>query len=176
MKPVFVNNTCAKLQLWDPEVSRFGRISQFYFRNTTCVIIMFNVNLLVSNPADSEALQNEEANKMLTIMDSIRTALGYITNVVKPCILIVGTAADVKNKPRVSRHKIMQLLVHYKDVVAGYFETSAKENENIAQVFDFAVECAYRNEPTQQQSQDQIMVQQKQPQQQQQGSWYCNLQ
>ena len=112
-----INNKLVKLLLWDTAgQERFRSIIQLYYRNTNAIILVFNIT------------DRKSFNNLKYWLDEINKNLPDYT--IK---ILVGNKSDIENERNVSSEEA--LLFSKENGFLNYFETSAKNNKNIEEIF-----------------------------------------
>ncbi len=120
-KMVEHENTEVKMQLWDIAGDTAGHILPTYLKETKAVVLVFDI----TKRASFEALKGK--------LTEIRKILGGFFDEEIP-ITLVGTKCDLEVKREVTTEEAKQFAKE-NDLV-GFFETSAKENINVDEMFE----------------------------------------
>ena len=123
MKTIEVNDKTVKLQLWDTAgTEKYRSITTSYYRGAHCAFIVFD----------------------LTSKESFDALPTWIENYYKYCnqefdknVVIIGNKSDLKDKRVVTESEINDFMKLNKLV---YFETSAKNGNNVDESFLFMAE------------------------------------
>ena len=112
-KAIDINGELVKLQIWDTAgAEKFQSITKAYFRGALGILVVFDLT------------DNDTFEKVSNWIDSINEIHEKIS------IILVGNKSDLDHK--VSREKVESIAEKYK---IKYFETSAKDNSNVYEVF-----------------------------------------
>lgn len=117
-KIINLNDKIIKYQIWDTSgLERFRRVTESYYKNVNGIIIVYDIT-------DQKSFQS--INKWI---------IKQINNNVKNDIVkvLVGNKTDKKDRI-ISKEEGENLA---KDLGMKFFETSAKQNNNIKQLFDY---------------------------------------
>ena len=112
------------VQIWDTAgQERFNTITYSFYWQAQGVIIVFDVT-------------NRET------FDSVKKWINSIAEHADPSIIkvLVGNKIDLEDERQVQRHEAGALAAEYK---IWYFETSAKENQNVWEVINHMMEEVY---------------------------------
>ncbi len=119
IKTLRVDNKVVKMQIWDTAgQERFRSISLAYYRNSHGCIAMYDI----SNRASFDSIEEQI---MSFISSSAQDAAKNI--------ILVGNKTDLEGKRKVSTEEAIKL--GKKLNLAGVFETSAKVNNSVEDVF-----------------------------------------
>lgn len=117
IKTININNKIIKLQIWDTAgQERFRTITTSYYRGAHGIIVVFDLNNIIS-------LENIDQ-----WFDNI-SKYGN-ENIQK---ILVGNKSDIERDKNISQFKLQQIINKY-DLI--YIETSARNNTNINNIFD----------------------------------------
>ena len=121
-KIIEIDGKKVKLQIWDTAgQEKFKSITKAYYRGAHGILVVFDI-------ANMDSFSHTES-----WIESIRDANTDID------IILIGNKADL---PRQVPKEEAQALADKFGV--RYYETSAKENENVAKAFEDLAEIAYR--------------------------------
>ena len=114
-------NKSIKFQIWDTAgQDRFRTITSTYYRGSHGTIVCYDIT--DRNTFDSIAKWLEEVKK-------------YSIN--EPILILCGTKADLESKREVSSSEGLEFAKLHN---MKFFETSAKDNTNIKEIFEFIAE------------------------------------
>jgi small GTP-binding protein len=126
-KEIISNNKYAKLQIWDTAgQERYRKLSQSYFRNAHCYILMFDL----SNKESFNGLDfwyNEIQNNQHSTTGS-------------SLILLIGSKKDKKNTQSYAPNFSTEIQNFVLEKNLKYFEISSKLNDGIDCIFEHIVE------------------------------------
>ena len=121
-KIIEIDGHKVKLQIWDTAgQEKFKAITKAYYRGAHGILVVFDI-------ANQDSFSHTES-----WIESIREANTEID------ILLIGNKADLPRQ--VSREDAQALADKFN---IKYYETSAKENENVSKAFEDLAEIAYR--------------------------------
>lgn len=122
-KKIIIDNEEIKLHIWDLSgQEKFRSITTSYYRNCHGIIVAFDITNL-------ESFKN--LNKILLDV--------YKFSEPNTCIVLVGNKCDLIEKRKVPYDKAKKFA---NDLGIDYYETSAKDNINIDNLFfDFSKKC-----------------------------------
>lgn len=128
IKTVEIDNKQIKLQIWDTAgQERFNNITESYYRTAKGVLFVYDITNGQSFDNIGKWLRNLEAN-----------------NSEETVKYIVGNKCDLTDIRVVDHTKGLEMATHFG---LNFYETSAKENINIQQVFyDMARELTIKEE------------------------------
>ena len=127
VKSLIVNDSNIKLQLWDTAgQERFRAITTSYYRGSDGALVVFDVT-------NENTFINVEKwiSEMYNIIDKRKLS-----------VIIIGNKTDMDKERIVSRERAEQLCKKYN---FEYMEASAKNNDNIDNVFLTLAEQIYEN-------------------------------
>ena len=131
-KIIEIDGRRVKLQIWDTAgQEKFKAITKAYYRGAHGILVVFDI-------ANQDSFSHTES-----WIESIRDANTDID------ILLIGNKADL---PRQVAREDAQALADKFNI--KYYETSAKENENVSKAFENLAEIAFRRVISQPQKQD----------------------
>lgn len=120
------NNKTIKYQIWDTAgQDRFRTITSSYYRGSQATIICYDIT-------DHNTFDN--VNKWL---DEVKK---YSVNI--PILILVGTKLDLEEKREVSYNEGLEFANLHN---MKFFESSAKENKNVRQIFEFIAENKFKH-------------------------------
>ena len=125
IKTLAIDKKVIKMQIWDTAgQERFRSISQAYYRNSHGCIAVYDISSRASFDLVEEQIQN---------------FISYSSKEVASNIILVGNKSDLdpSNKRKVSFNEAVQLAKRLN--LAAVYETSAKSNETIDDVFYRAI-------------------------------------
>jgi small GTP-binding protein len=118
-------DTRVKLQLWDTAgQERYSSIIRTYYRTAHAAIVVFDVNDLVSW---------QRVGKWI---EEVRDSCNNV-----PYIVLVGNKADKTNYCRAVSRETAE--IYARDSKLHYIETSARENSNIDELFQWVAQCLH---------------------------------
>lgn len=122
-KYIIVDGVKVKLQIWDTAgQEKFRSITKAYFRGAKGILIVFDLT------------QKESFTQTRNWINSIKEADDSIT------FILVGNKCDLT--PVVTRQEIEEMTYKYN---IQYFETSAKDNTNVEEAFNYLGKLSYQN-------------------------------
>lgn len=112
-----IKDKLVKILLWDTAgQERFRSIVQLYYRNTNAIILVFDIT------------NRDSFNNIKNWLDEINKNLpDYTTKI------LIGNKLDIEDKRNISKEEA--ILFSKQNRFINYFETSAKKNINIEQIF-----------------------------------------
>lgn len=114
-------NKLIKFQIWDTAgQDRFRTITSSYYRGSQGTIICYDIT--DKNTFNSVIKWLEEVNKH---------------SINEPILILCGTKADLESKREVSRSEGLEFAKLHN---MKFFETSAKDNTNVKEIFEFIAE------------------------------------
>lgn len=114
-------NKSIKFQIWDTAgQDRFRTITSSYYRGSQGTIICYDIT--DKNTFNSVIKWLEEVNKH---------------SINEPILILCGTKADLESKREVSTSEGLEFAKLYN---MKFFETSAKDNTNVKEIFEFIAE------------------------------------
>ncbi|XP_046856985.1 ras-related protein Rab-8A-like [Xenia sp. Carnegie-2017] len=114
--PIMVDNVRVRLQIWDTAgQERFRTFTKMHFRGTKGLILMYDLTNLDTFEKLSNWLQDIKQHGLENEQ-----------------LIIVGNKSDLKNERQVSKERGEKLAYEFGH---KFFETSAKDNLNIKEVF-----------------------------------------
>ncbi|KAM9970617.1 hypothetical protein ACTFIR_002479 [Dictyostelium discoideum] len=135
-KHIVVDNQCVRLQVWDTGgQERFRTVTRSYFRNTSCCLLFFSVD-------------NQESFKNIDMWYSLAFEKYDLLNYP---VVLVGNKIDLPKEKHVITKKMAeewcanQTTKFNLKFPIPYFETSAKNNININEIFYSAAELGLKN-------------------------------
>ena len=123
-KKISIENKLIELEIWSPEVSQHFFIPKMYYQRAHGIILTYDVN-------DVNSFKNVR-NWIKQIVDNAKT------NVKK---VLVGNKYDKQD--RVITEEEGKKLAD--DFGMGFFETSAKNNQNVSEVFNYLTKEILKN-------------------------------
>lgn len=126
LKDVVIDSTLIKLQIWDTAGQEiFRSVTQTYYRSANGAIVVFDIT-------------NEDSFNHLSewIKD-------FIDNTGVNNIIIVGNKSDLNNERKVQNEAGKD---YAKTQDLQYFETSAKNGDNIESAFEFIAKMIYKKQ------------------------------
>ncbi|KAM9995072.1 hypothetical protein ACTFIY_001237 [Dictyostelium cf. discoideum] len=136
VKPIVVDNQCVRLQVWDTGgQERFRTITRSYFRGSSCCLLFFSVD-------------NQESFKNFDMWYSLALETNELLNYP---VVLVGTKIDLPQEKHVITKKMAEEWCKNQqskfnlNFSIPYFETSAKNNININEIFYSAAELGLKN-------------------------------
>lgn len=121
IKTMFLKNKTIKFQIWDTAgQDRFRTITSSYYRGSNAVLICYDVT---------------ERGTFKNVKQWLEEVNMYSTT--KPLLILCGTKTDLDDKRQVS---IIEAQEYAKNNNMLFFETSAKNNSNIKDIFESIVE------------------------------------
>jgi small GTP-binding protein len=129
IRTIDIDNKSVKLQIWDTAgQERFRVITNSYYRNKDCYILVFELN-------NMKSFEN-----LKTWIEDIKTT----TNNDNPLFFIIGTKKDLCNDMFIVNAYIDKFIKQYN--IQGYFETSNKTGTNIEDIFKQITKVLMTNE------------------------------
>lgn len=126
-KYVDIDGKRAKLQIYDTSgQEKFRAITKAYYRGAHGVLVVFDVS------------RRDTFNLTKFWLDSIRDSADVLSPTVD--VVLIGNKCDLERF--VSEDEAEELASQYK---IRYFETSAKDNTNVSEAFNYLATLAYRN-------------------------------
>ena len=123
MKSLNISNKSIKLQLWDTAgTEKFKSITTGYYRGANAAFVVFDLTYKSSFESVSEWIQNYYK---------------YSNPDSEKYVILIGNKSDLKEKREISEEEIYDFAKNNK---IKYFETSAKNGENIDECFYFIAE------------------------------------
>ena len=123
MKTIDINEKLIKLQLWDTAgTERFKSITTGYYRGANAAFVVFDLTSRVSFNSISEWIQNY---------------YNYSNPNSEKNVVLIGNKSDLKESREITEEEINKFVVNNN---IKYFETSAKNGENIDECFYFIAE------------------------------------
>ena len=123
MKSLNISNKSIKLQLWDTAgTEKFKSITTGYYRGANAAFVVFDLTYKSSFESVSEWIQNYYK---------------YSNPDSEKYVILIGNKSDLKEKREISGEEIYDFAKNNK---IKYFETSAKNGENIDECFYFIAE------------------------------------
>ena len=123
MKSLNISNKSIKLQLWDTAgTEKFKSITTGYYRGANAAFVVFDLTYKSSFESVSEWIQNYYK---------------YSNPDSEKYVIWIGNKSDLKEKREISEEEIYDFAKNNK---IKYFETSAKNGENIDECFYFIAE------------------------------------
>ena len=127
MKTIKIDDCYIKLQIWDTAgMERYKQITTSYYRGANSAIIVFD-------------LSNKET--FLSLCKWINLYHEYSNPNISKIIVIIGNKSDI-DKREVSYEEIQEVLITNPSIL--YYETSAKNGDNIQIVFESIVTRLYK--------------------------------
>lgn len=115
-KVININNDKIKLQIWDTAGQEtFRSISKLYYRNTICALLVFDIT----------------SNESFQTLESWYDDLKYNDNS-DMLIILVGNKSDLSSQRVISYDEALKFA---NDHNMKYYETSAKTDQNIDEIF-----------------------------------------
>ncbi|EFA74727.1 Rab GTPase [Heterostelium album PN500] len=129
-KNIYVDNSRIKFQIWDTAgQDRFRSLAPMYYRGACVAVLVYDVTV----PLSFEKVKLWVEELKTNIQEEIRCMLLTVIHLRYSIVLIVcGNKIDLVEKRQVSREIALQ---YAGEIGAVYFETSAKNNEGIDQMF-----------------------------------------
>ena len=123
MKTIDINDKLIKLQLWDTAgTERFKSITTGYYRGANAAFVVFDLTSRVSFNSISEWIQNY---------------YNYSNPNSEKNVVLIGNKSDLKESREITEEEINKFVVSNN---IKYFETSAKNGENIDECFYYIAE------------------------------------
>ena len=123
MKTIDINEKLIKLQLWDTAgTERFKSITTGYYRGANAAFVVFDLTSRVSFNSISEWIQNY---------------YNYSNPNSEKNVVLIGNKSDLKESREITEEEINKFVVNNN---IKYFETSAKNGENIDECFYYIAE------------------------------------
>ena len=123
MKTIDINDKLIKLQLWDTAgTERFKSITTGYYRGANAAFVVFDLTSRVSFNSISEWIQNY---------------YNYSNPNSEKNVVLIGNKSDLKESREITEEEINKFVVNNN---IKYFETSAKNGENIDECFYYIAE------------------------------------
>lgn len=122
MKTININGQTVKLQLWDTAgTEKYRSMSSSYYRGTHVAFVVFDI----TSPPSFEALPNWFENFYKHSTEGQRN------------VILIGNKKDLASQRQISQEEA-ETFAQNNNMM--YFETSAKDGENIEHVFYYAAE------------------------------------
>ncbi|WBW73342.1 GTPase Ypt71 [Schizosaccharomyces osmophilus] len=136
-KDVIIDGKTVTLQLWDTAgQERFQSLGMAFYRGADCCVIVYNVN----NAKSFESVENWKQEFLLQTSQDESTFP----------IIIVGNQIDKDpSKRAVPLNRALAYCKARRESPLPHFETSAKENSNVAALFEQVSRHALENETIQ---------------------------
>ena len=123
MKTIDINEKLIKLQLWDTAgTERFKSITTGYYRGANAAFVVFDLTSRISFNSISEWIQNY---------------YNYSNPNSEKNVVLIGNKSDLKESREITEEEINKFVVNNN---IKYFETSAKNGENIDECFYYIAE------------------------------------
>ena len=123
MKSINISDKSIKLQLWDTAgTERFKSITTGYYRGANAAFVVFDLTSKSSFDSVGEWIENYYK---------------YSNPDSEKYVVLIGNKSDLKEKRQITEEEIFDFAKNNK---IKYFETSAKNGENIEECFNFIAE------------------------------------
>ena len=125
-KNVVIENTTFRLQIWDTAGQEsFRSMIRIYYKNSSCAFIVYDIT------------EKESYNHIESWITECKKIAPETT-----LLVLIGNKNDLNENREVSYDEGLKMAEKFKML---FFETSAKNGENIEKIFKESVECIFKN-------------------------------